>query len=83
MPAATAPLPFKAKFSTHFPPPPKQRSERDREYLRLKEVESLIRAAQKVGRHGIRDVAIILLMFRHGLRTAELVALKWSNLDLI
>ncbi len=83
MPAAIAPLPFKAKFSTHFPPPPKQRSERDREYLRLKEVESLIRAAQKVGRHGIRDVAIILLMFRHGLRTAELVALKWSNLDLI
>lgn len=82
MPAATAPVPFKAKFSTHSPPPPKQRSERDREYLRFKEVESLIRAARKVGRHGIRDAAIILLMFRHGLRTAELVALKWSNIDL-
>lgn len=82
MPAATAPLPFLAKFSTHSPPPPKLISERDREYLRLKEVESLIRAARKVGRHGIRDAAIILLMFRHGLRTAELVALKWSSLDL-
>jgi integrase len=26
--------------------------------------------------------AMILLMFRHGLRTAELVALKWSQVDL-
>lgn len=82
MPAATTPHPFKAKFSTHSPPPPKQRSERDREYLRPSEVESLIRAARKVGRHRIRDAAIILLMYRHGLRTAELVALKWSSVDL-
>ena len=35
-----------------------------------------------VGRHGVRDAAIILLMFRHGLRTAELVSLKWSQIDL-
>jgi len=82
MPAAATPHPFKAKFSTHSPPPPKQRSERDREYLRPSEVESLIRAARKVGRHRIRDAAIILLMYRHGLRTAELVALKWSSVDL-
>ncbi len=82
MPAATTPHPFKVKFSTHSPPPPKQRSERDREYLRPSEVESLIRAARKVGRHRIRDAAIILLMYRHGLRTAELVALKWSSVDL-
>lgn len=82
MPAATTPHPFKAKLSTHSPPPPKQKSERDREYLRPSEVESLIRAARKVGRHRIRDAAIILLMYRHGLRTAELVALKWSSVDL-
>lgn len=82
MPAAATPHPFKAKFSTHSPPPPKQRSERDREYLRPSEVESLIQAARKVGRHRIRDAAIILLMYRHGLRTAELVALKWSSVDL-
>lgn len=82
MPAATTPHPFKAKFSTQSPPPPKQRSERDREYLRPSEVESLIRAARKVGRHRIRDAAIILLMYRHGLRTSELVALKWSSVDL-
>jgi integrase len=43
----------------------------------------MIGAAKKVGRHGVRDAAIILLMFRHGLRTAELVALKWSQVDLV
>ncbi len=42
----------------------------------------MIEAARKVGRHGVRDSTIILLMFRHGLRTAELVALKWSMVDL-
>ena len=42
----------------------------------------MIRAARQVGRHGVRDAAIILLMFRHGLRSAELVALKWSQVDL-
>ena len=57
-------------------------SSREREYLRPKEVESLLSAAHSLGRHGVRDAAIILLMFRHGLRTAELVALKWSQVDL-
>ncbi len=72
---------FSAKL-TRSTPPPKQPSERDREYLRPDEVEAMIHAARKVGRHGVRDSAIILLMFRHGLRTAELVALKWSQIDL-
>ena len=75
----TAQLPLKAKF---FSPPPKKPSTREREYLRSSEVKAMIRAAKKVGRHGIRDRAIILLMFRHGLRTAELVALKWTQIDL-
>ena len=74
----TAQLPFSAKFF----PPPKKPSTREREYLRSPEVKAIIRAAKKVGRHGIRDGAIILLMFRHGLRTAELVALKWTQIDL-
>ena len=74
----TAQLLFSAKFS----PPPKKPSTRDREYLRSSEINAMIRAAKKVGRHGIRDGAIILLMFRHGLRTAELVALKWTQIDL-
>ena len=74
----TAQLPFSAKFS----PPPKKTSTKERKYLRPPEVEATIRAAKKVGRHGIRDGGIILLMFRHGLRTAELVALKWTQIDL-
>jgi site-specific recombinase XerD len=75
-------LPFSAKSDSRVLPPVKKTSERDREYLRPKEVEAIIGTAKKVGRHGIRDAAIILLMFRHGLRTAELVALKWSQVDL-
>jgi type 1 fimbriae regulatory protein FimB/type 1 fimbriae regulatory protein FimE len=57
-------------------------SERDREFLRPNEVEAMLSAAHSFGRHGVRDAAIILLMFRHGLRTAELVALKWAQVDL-
>ncbi|MDJ0904318.1 MAG: tyrosine-type recombinase/integrase [Xenococcus sp. MO_188.B8] len=73
-------LPLKAKL---FSPPPKKPSMREREYLRSPEINAMIRAAKKVGRHGVRDGAIILLMFRHGLRTAELVALKWTQIDLV
>ena len=75
-------LPFSAKMVSRTPPPVKVTSEREREYLRPKEVESLLNEAHSCGRHGVRDAAIILLMFRHGLRTAELVALKWSQIDL-
>ncbi|MFP4122297.1 MAG: tyrosine-type recombinase/integrase [Coleofasciculus sp.] len=76
-------LPFSAKFFSSSAPPAKKPSAREREYLRPKEVEAMIHAAKRVGRHGVRDAAIILLMFRHGLRTAELVALKWSQVDLV
>lgn len=70
-----------AKLSRSHPPV-KKTSQREREYLRPSKVESLIAAARKTGRHRIRDATIILLMFRHGLRSAELVALKWSSVDL-
>lgn len=79
---AAASLPFKAKFSSRSTPPPKQTSNREREYIYPHEVETLIQAARKVGRHGLRDATMILLMFRHGLRTTELVTLKWSQVDL-
>jgi integrase len=78
----TAQLPFSAKLFSASSPPPKQPSTREREYLRSSEIKKMIRAAKKVGRHGVRDGGIILLMFRHGLRTAELVALKWTQIDL-
>ena len=76
----TAPGSFSAKFKNS--PPIKQPSKGEREYLRPFEVEALMKAAKSVGRNKVRDAAIILLMFRHGLRTAELVALKWSRVDL-
>ncbi len=79
----TAQLPFSAKIFSQNTPPSKKSSQREREYLRPSEVNAMIGAAHKVGRHGVRDGAIILLMFRHGLRTAELVALKWSQIDLV
>ncbi|WP_439566252.1 tyrosine-type recombinase/integrase [Gloeocapsopsis crepidinum] len=82
MPVNLPALPFSAKSASGAAPPPKQTANREREYLRSHEVEKLIQAARKVGRNGNRDAAIILLMFRHGLRTAELVALKWSQVDL-
>ena len=69
---------FSAKLTA---PPPKQQSEREQKYLRLDDVEGMIQTAQKIGRNGVRDAAIILMMFSHGLRTAELVALKWSQVD--
>jgi integrase len=42
----------------------------------------MMQAARTYGRHRVRDAAIILLMFRHGLRPAELVALQWHQVDL-
>jgi integrase len=54
---------------------------RTREYLTEAEVDRLIKAA-KVNRHGQRDATMILLAFRHGLRAAELVDLRWDQVDL-
>jgi len=55
---------------------------RPREYLTEAEVGRLIEAARRRGRNGIRDVAAILLAYRHGLRASELCALRWSQIDL-
>jgi len=55
---------------------------RSREYLTEQEVEQLMDAAGRVGRHGHRDATLILLSYRHGLRVTELVNLRWDQLDL-
>ncbi|WP_218932247.1 tyrosine-type recombinase/integrase [Adhaeretor mobilis] len=55
---------------------------RPREYLTDKEVDRLIRAASKVGRHRHRDSSIILVAYRHGLRVSELVSLQWNVVEL-
>ena len=64
--------------------PPRRRPNaelRTREYLTEAEVERLIKAA-KANRHGHRDATMILLAFRHGLRAAELVDLRWDQVGL-
>ncbi len=55
---------------------------RSREYLTAHEVDSLILAAGKVGRHRHRDKTLILMMYRHGLRVTEAVDLRWDQIDL-
>src|SRR5436190_21207148 len=55
---------------------------RSREHLTPSEVERLIVSAGKIGRHGARDAALILLAYRHGLRVGELVELRWEQVDL-
>src|SRR5262249_9279568 len=64
--------------------PPRRRKNaelRTREYLTGAEVERLMKAA-RANRHGLRDAAMILMAFRHGLRAAELVDLRWDQVEL-
>ncbi len=55
---------------------------RSREYLTPSEIEDLITAASKLGRHRHRDKSLILLGYRHGCRESELIALRWDMVDL-
>ena len=57
-----------------------ERRVRSREHLTEAEIERLIDAA-KGNRHGHRDAAMLLVAFRHGLRAAELVDLRWDQVD--
>ena len=54
---------------------------RTREYLTPEEVERLISQAAKLGRHGSRDGALLMLAYRHGLRVSELCQLKGTDID--
>ena len=71
-----------ASFSGKLPKKPKNKDVRSREYLTEQEVELLINAARKIGRHGHRDATLILMAYRHGLRVSELVSLRWEQIDL-
>jgi type 1 fimbriae regulatory protein FimB/type 1 fimbriae regulatory protein FimE len=65
--------------------PPLRRLNKDvrsREYLTTDEVEALMTAAGKIGRHRHRDKTLILVAYRHGLRVSELIALRWDQVDL-
>jgi len=63
--------------------PPRRRRNADvraREYLTDSEVDRLIKVAAS-NRYGHRDATMILVAYRHGLRVAELVALRWDAID--
>jgi integrase len=53
---------------------------RTREYLTEAEVDRLSEAT-KGNRYGHRDATMILLTYRHGLRAAEAVDLRWDQID--
>jgi site-specific recombinase XerD len=53
---------------------------RVREYLTEDEVERLIEAAKR-NRYGHRDSTMVLVAYRHGLRAAEFVDLRWDQID--
>jgi integrase len=62
---------------------PKRRPNKDlrtREHLTEAEVERLIKAIED-NRYGHRDGTMVLVAYRHGLRAAELVDLRWEQVD--
>ena len=61
-------------------PPAKFARSASREYLTDAEVARLIAAAGD-NRYGHRDATMVLIAYRHGLRAAELVALRWDSVD--
>jgi site-specific recombinase XerD len=58
-----------------------QRKHRRREYLTQEEIDKLLEASKTASRNPARDYAILLLMFRHGLRVSELCSMKLSDVN--
>ena len=61
-------------------PPRRGKDPRTRKHLTETEIGQLI-AAAKGNRAGLRDATMIIVAFRHGLRAAELVDLRWDQVD--
>lgn len=70
-----------AEKTAKFEPPRRKRNAetRAREYLTLAEVRKVRDAARASGRNGLRDGLLVLMLFRHGLRVAEVVRLTWDE----
>ena len=65
---------------TVVPTRPPNADLRTREYLTEAEVERLMAAARQ-NRWRQRDVTMLLVAYRHGLRSSELVDLRWAQVD--
>ena len=68
-----------SSFSGKLPRKPRNKDVRSREYLTEREVDQLMDAARKTGRHGHRDTTLILLAYRHALRVSEVISLRWDQ----
>jgi integrase len=55
--------------------------DRPKNFLTEAEIASVLQAARK-GRHGVRNYAMVLLAYRHGLRVSELINVRVADLDL-
>lgn len=55
---------------------------RSREHLLSEEIEAMQQAIKKAGGcHAHRDATLILLIYRHGFRVAEVAVLRWEQID--
>ena len=50
--------------------------------LSAPQAEKLLKAAKSRGRHPHRDHTLLLVIYTHGLRVGEAVALRWDHVDL-
>lgn len=55
--------------------------DRPKNFLTEAEITNFLQAARK-GRHGVRNYAMALLAYRHGLRVSELINMRMADLDL-
>lgn len=55
--------------------------DRPKNFLTEAEVENFLKAGRK-GRHKVRNFAMLLLAFRHGLRVSELINIRLPDVDL-
>lgn len=83
LPAAATPAPPPATENRTVTSPRQGKRNwdlRSREYLTAAEVAALVKAARQ-NRWGHRDSTMILVAYHHGLRAAELCALRWEQVD--